>query len=124
MRSILFLAAIIGLSVGVAMAAPLSVETYTLPNGLTVILHEDHAQPMVTINTWFAVGSKDESPGRTGFAHLFEHLMFMGTDRVPGNQFDVMMESGGGANNASTSNDRTNYYSWGPRSLLPTGWRA
>jgi predicted Zn-dependent peptidase len=120
MRSILFLAAIIGLSVGVAMAAPLSVETYTLPNGLTVILHEDHAQPMVTINTWFAVGSKDESPGRTGFAHLFEHLMFMGTDRVPGNQFDVMMESGGGANNASTSNDRTNYYSWGPRSLLPT----
>lgn len=120
MRSILFLAAIVGLTVGGAMAAPLSVETYTLPNGLTVILHEDHAQPMVTINTWFAVGSKDEAPGRTGFAHLFEHLMFMGTDRVPGNQFDVMMESGGGANNASTSNDRTNYYSWGPRSLLPT----
>jgi predicted Zn-dependent peptidase len=120
MRSILFLAVAIGLSAGGAMAAPLSVETYTLPNGLTVILHEDHAQPMVTINTWFAVGSKDESPGRTGFAHLFEHLMFMGTDRVPGNQFDVMMESGGGANNASTSNDRTNYYSWGPRSLLPT----
>ncbi len=120
MRSILFLAAAIGLSVGGAMAAPLSVETYTLPNGLTVILHEDHAQPMVTINTWFGVGSKDESEGRTGFAHLFEHLMFMGTDRVPGNQFDMMMEGGGGANNASTSNDRTNYYSWGPRSLLPT----
>ncbi|MBK8167798.1 MAG: insulinase family protein [bacterium] len=120
MRSILFLAALAGLAAGGSMAAPLSVETYTLPNGLTVILHEDHAQPMVTINTWFKVGSKDESPGRTGFAHLFEHLMFMGTERVPDNQFDMLMERGGGANNASTSSDRTNYYSWGPRSLLPT----
>ena len=80
-----------------AVAAPLDVETVTLSNGLTVILHPDHTQPMVTINTWFHVGSKDEAPGRSGFAHLFEHLMFMGTDRVPGNQFDVMMESGGGA---------------------------
>ncbi|MBK9776643.1 MAG: insulinase family protein [bacterium] len=120
MRSILILAALIGLAAGGSMAATLPVETYTLPNGLTVILHEDHSQPMVTINTWFAVGSKDESPGRTGFAHLFEHLMFMGTERVPDNQFDMLMERGGGANNASTSNDRTNYYSWGPRSLLPT----
>lgn len=120
MRSILILAALAGLAAGGSMAAPLSVETYTLPNGLTVILHEDHAQPMVTINTWFKVGSKDEAPGRTGFAHLFEHLMFMGTERVPDNQFDMLMERGGGANNASTSSDRTNYYSWGPRSLLPT----
>jgi len=120
MRSILILAALVGLAAGGSMAATLPVETYTLPNGLTVILHEDHSQPMVTINTWFAVGSKDESPGRTGFAHLFEHLMFMGTERVPDNQFDMLMERGGGANNASTSNDRTNYYSWGPRSLLPT----
>ena len=103
-----------------ATAAPLITETYTLPNGLTVILHPDPSQPMVTINTWFHVGSKDEDPGRTGFAHLFEHLMFMGTDRVPDNQFDMLMERGGGANNASTGTDRTNYYSWGPRSLLPT----
>jgi len=108
------------------LAAPWSaaqdvpVTTYTLPNGLTVILHEDHTLPQVTINTWFAVGSKDEAPGRSGFAHLFEHLMFMGTERVPGNQFDVIMETGGGANNASTSTDRTNYFSWGPSSLLPT----
>lgn len=125
MRSFLLLAAALGVMAGtalvdVALAAPLAVETYTLPNGLTVILHEDHAQPMVTINTWFAVGSKDEAPGRTGFAHLFEHLMFMGTARVPDNQFDMLMERGGGANNASTGVDRTNYYSWGPRSLLPT----
>jgi len=94
------------------------VETYTLPNGLTVTLHEDHSLPRVTINTWFGVGSKDEDPGRSGFAHLFEHLMFMGTHRVPGNRFDVIMESGGGANNASTSEDRTNYFSWGPAELL------
>jgi predicted Zn-dependent peptidase len=96
------------------------VETYTLPNGLTVTLHEDHSLPRVTINTWFAVGSKDEDQGRSGFAHMFEHLMFMGTNRVPDNQFDVLMETGGGANNASTSTDRTNYYSWGPPELLPT----
>ena len=57
-------------------------DKYQLPNGLTVILHEDHSLPVVAINTWYRVGSKDESPGRSGFAHLFEHLMFMGTQRV------------------------------------------
>ncbi len=95
-------------------------ETYALPNGMTVVLHEDHSLPKVVIDTWFAVGSKDEAPGRSGFAHLFEHLMFMGTGRVAGNQFDLIMESGGGSNNASTGNDRTNYFSMGPSSLLPT----
>ncbi len=105
-------------SAGDGIAVP--TETYSLPNGMTVVLHEDHALPKVVINTWFAVGSKDEAPGRTGFAHLFEHLMFMGTERVPDNQFDVLMERGGGSNNASTSNDRTNYFSMGPSSLLPT----
>jgi zinc protease len=103
-----------------AAAQERSIETYTLANGLRVTLHPDPALPQVTINTWFGVGSKDEAPGRSGFAHLFEHLMFMGTERVPGNQYDVLMETGGGANNASTSSDRTNYYSWGPSSLLPT----
>lgn len=98
----------------------LDVSTFTLPNGLTVILAPDHRLPQVVVDTWFQVGSKDEVTGRTGFAHLFEHLMFMGTKRAPGNQFDVLMESGGGANNASTSEDRTNYYSWGPSRLLPT----
>lgn len=95
-------------------------EKYSLPNGMTVILHEDHSLPTVTINTWFRVGAQDEPPGRSGFAHLFEHLMFMGTARVPGNDFDVLMETGGGANNASTDLHRTNYFSWGPSSLLPT----
>ncbi len=99
---------------------PLAIESFALPNGLAVTLQPDHRVPRVVVNTLFGVGSKDERPGRTGFAHLFEHLMFMGTRRVPGNQFDVLMESSGGANNASTSEDWTTYYSWGPSSILPT----
>src|SRR5215831_18622401 len=71
-----------------AAAQELKVEKYELPNGMTVILHEDHSLPVACINTWYYVGSKDEPPARSGFAHLFEHLMFMGTCRVPGNDFD------------------------------------
>ena len=95
-------------------------ERYLLPNGLTVILHEDHRTPLVTVNLWFRVGSKDERAGRTGFAHLFEHLMFMGTRRVPNGQFDSIMEAAGGQNNASTTEDRTNYFESGPANLLET----
>ena len=103
-----------------AMAQSLKAEKYTLDNGLVVILHEDHTLPVASINLWYKVGAKNEPKGRSGFAHLYEHLMFMGTKRVPGNDFDVLMENGGGANNASTSLDRTNYYSNGPAALLPT----
>ncbi|GJQ30567.1 MAG: peptidase M16 [Phycisphaerae bacterium] len=103
-----------------AAAQSVTFEKYQLDNGLTVILHQDRSLPVVAVNTWYRVGSKDEPPGRSGFAHLFEHLMFMGTERVPGNQFDVLMETGGGSNNATTSFDRTNYFSTGPASLLPT----
>lgn len=103
-----------------AVAQSVPFEKYELPNGMTVILHEDHTLPVVAINTWFYVGSKDERFGRSGFAHLFEHLMFMGTRRVPEGQFDAIMEAGGGWNNASTSEDRTNYFSYGPSNLLPT----
>src|SRR5262245_38891055 len=91
-----------------------------LPNGLTVIYHQDHRLPLVTLNLWYYVGSKDEVAGRSGFAHLFEHLMFMGTDRVPDGQFDVFIEGVGGSDNASTSADRTNYFDDGPANLLPT----
>ncbi len=101
-------------------AQSLAYEKYTLDNGMTVILHEDHSLPLAAVNLWYRVGSKDEAKGRSGFAHLFEHLMFMGSERVPDNQFDLIMESGGGANNASTSYDRTNYFESGPASLLPT----
>ena len=81
-------------------------EKYVLSNGLKVILTVDKTLPVATINTWFYVGSKDEPERRSGFAHLFEHLMFMGTNRVPTGQFDKIMEGAGGQNNASTAEDR------------------
>src|SRR5437762_1941987 len=83
---------------------------FTLPNGLTVILHEDHSVPVVTVNMWYHVGSARERPGRTGFAHLFEHLMFMGSGHVKPGEFDEWLEAAGGTNNGSTENDRTNYW--------------
>ncbi|HVZ75179.1 MAG TPA: pitrilysin family protein [Polyangia bacterium] len=95
-------------------------ETFELPNGLTVILHVDRTSPLVAVNLWYHVGSKDEAPGRTGFAHLFEHLMFMGSKHAPYPSFDAIMESWGGHNNGTTSNDRTNYYEIGPKNLLET----
>ena len=91
---------------------------FTLPNGLHVILHEDHSVPIVTVNTWFHVGSAREKPGRTGFAHLFEHLMFMGSGHVKPGEFDEWLEAAGGENNASTGNDRTNYYINTPSNAL------
>lgn len=103
-----------------ALAQDVKVEKFALDNGMTVILREDHTLPVATINLWYRVGAKEEPPRRSGFAHLFEHLMFMGTQRVPGNDFDKLMEGGGGSNNASTSLDRTNYFSTGPSDLLPT----
>src|SRR5436305_2813874 len=83
---------------------------FTLPNGLQVILHEDHTVPLVTVNVWYHVGSAREKPGRTGFAHLFEHLMFMGSGHAKYGDFDRWLEAAGGTNNASTAEDRTNYY--------------
>ena len=83
---------------------------FTLPNGLHVILHEDHTVPLVTVNVWYHAGSAREKPGRTGFAHLFEHLMFMGSKNAKYGDFDRLLEAAGGTNNASTAEDRTNYY--------------
>jgi zinc protease len=83
---------------------------FTLPNGLEVILHEDHSVPLVSVNVWYHVGSANERPGRTGFAHLFEHLMFMGSGHVKPGEFDAWLEGAGGNNNGSTTNDRTNYW--------------
>ena len=103
-----------------AFAQDISFERYELENGLQVILHEDHSLPQVVVDIWYQVGSKDEAPGRSGFAHLFEHLMFMGTDRLPGSGFDQVMEAYGGSNNAWTMEDATNYFEVGPPNLLPT----
>ena len=94
-------------------------EKYTLANGLEVILAPDHSTPVVAVNTWYHVGSADEQPGRTGFAHLFEHIMFMGSEHVPVGKFDSWLESAGGNNNGSTTQDRTNYYEWTPSNALP-----
>ncbi|HEY8507879.1 MAG TPA: pitrilysin family protein, partial [Steroidobacteraceae bacterium] len=94
-------------------------EKYTLPNGLQVILHEDHSVPLVSVNVWYHVGSGDEDPGRTGFAHLFEHIMFMGSQNVPVGMFDIWLESAGANNNGSTTEDRTNYYEDMPSNALP-----
>jgi zinc protease len=107
-------------SLGYAQNLPsLKHEKYTLPNGLTVILHEDHSVPLVTVNTWYLVGSGDELPGRTGFAHLFEHVMFMGSQNVPVGMFDVWLESAGANNNGTTNEDRTMYYEDVPTNALP-----
>jgi zinc protease len=122
MRHFLLICALAAAPVlGAAQGAPLRVPATvdTLPNGLTLIIHEDHSVPIVTANVWFHVGSGDEKPGRTGFAHLFEHLMFMGSQNAPYPQFDRLLEAAGANNNGSTTEDRTNYYEDGPVSALP-----
>lgn len=93
-------------------AAPLEVpyEQFTLGNGLTVILHRDASVPIVSVNVWYHVGSANERPGRTGFAHLFEHLMFEGSSHVEEGEFDVLLEGAGATSNGSTDTDRTNYF--------------
>jgi zinc protease len=83
---------------------------FTLKNGLTVILHRDRSVPVVAVNVWYHVGSANERPGRTGSAHLFEHLMFEGSKNVPEGEFDNLLEAAGANNNGSTNNDRTNYF--------------
>jgi zinc protease len=93
-------------------------ETYTLPNGLTVILSQDHTTPTVAVNVWYHVGSKNEIPGRTGFAHLFEHVMFTGSGHVPYGLHDKLTEGVGGSNNGTTSNDRTTYFEIVPSNYL------
>jgi zinc protease len=90
-----------------------------LPNGMVVVLSEDHAVPQVVVNVTYGVGSRMERTGRTGFAHLFEHLMFMGTRRAPTKAFDSWMEEAGGRNNAWTAEDRTDYFDIAPSTALP-----
>jgi zinc protease len=103
-------------------ASPQKIEVkysqFTLANGLRVIFHEDHTVPMITVDMWYHVGSARERPGRTGFAHLFEHLMFMGSGHVKPGEFDQWLEAAGGDNNGSTTEDRTNYWINVPRNSL------
>jgi len=93
-------------------------ERFVLDNGLTVIVHEDHKAPIVAINTWYHVGSKNEKPGKTGFAHLFEHLMFGGSEHAPGRYIDGMERIGATDLNGTTNADRTNYFQNVPTSAV------
>ncbi len=95
----------------------LKIETYKLPNGLTVILHEDHKTPVVSVNVLYKVGSKDEKPGRTGFAHLFEHMMFQGSKNHDTDYF-LPLEKLGAQLNGSTAEDQTVYYETVPSNAL------
>ncbi|GAA0400711.1 M16 family metallopeptidase [Massilia aurea] len=91
---------------------------FTLKNGLTVLVHEDRKTPVVAVNTWYHVGSKNEKPGKTGFAHLFEHLMFSGSDNFKKTYLNAMEQVGATDLNGTTSQDRTNYFQNVPTSML------
>ena len=91
---------------------------WKLANGLTVIVHEDHTNPIVGVHMQYDVGSKDEKPGRTGFAHLFEHLMFQGSEHLPKGTSDRLVEAAGGDVNGSTSQDTTQYWEQVPSNAL------
>ena len=99
---------------------PIAYQQRTLPNGLQVLSVEDHASPNVAVQVWYHVGSKDDPQGRSGFAHLFEHLMFKSTKHMHAEQFDRLTEDVGGANNASTGDDVTNYFEVVPSNHLQT----
>ncbi|MEO7241173.1 MAG: pitrilysin family protein [Sphingomicrobium sp.] len=92
--------------------------SFKLANGLTVIVHEDHKAPIVAVSTWYNVGSKDEPAGKTGFAHLFEHLMFNGSDNLPGDYFTYLQQIGATDYNGTTWFDRTNYFQTVPKAAI------
>jgi predicted Zn-dependent peptidase len=94
------------------------IDTFTLPNGLTVVLSQDHTAPIVAVNLWYHVGSANERPGRTGFAHLFEHMLFQGSADVGANEHFELVQRAGGTLNGSTWLDRTNYFETVPSNQL------
>ncbi|MCT4591522.1 MAG: insulinase family protein [Carboxylicivirga sp.] len=114
----LFLA---GLGTLSAQSNKISFEEYDMDNGLHVILHQDQSTPIVTVSVMYHVGSKNENPNRTGFAHFFEHLMFEGTENIPRGEYSNFVERAGGTLNANTSNDRTYYYEILPSNQLELG---
>src|SRR5512136_978302 len=115
------------LALAAAPAAAPSIETpkiafqrFVLPNGLVLVVHEDPKAPVVAVNVWYHVGSKNERPGKTGFAHLFEHLMFNGSEHFNDDWFKVLERVGGTDLNGTTNRDRTNYFQNVPTSALDT----
>jgi len=101
-----------------AQTLKVPVETYTLPNGLKVTIHEDHSAPLVAVNIWYHVGSGREVKGRSGFAHLFEHMLFQGSEHVGDDQHFAIVQDAGGTLNGSTNTDRTNYFELVPSNFL------
>jgi zinc protease len=93
-------------------------ERFVLPNGLTLLVHEDHKAPIAAVNVWYHVGSKNEKPGKSGFAHLFEHLMFNGSENFNDDYFQALERIGGTDLNGTTNSDRTNYFQNVPVSAL------
>lgn len=104
-----------------AQTPKIKFEKYTLSNGLTVILHQDNAAPVVAVSALYHVGSKNEDTSKTGFAHFFEHLMFEGSDNVQRGAFDTYVSNAGGYNNANTTQDRTYYYELFPSNQVNLG---
>ncbi|WP_348655503.1 pitrilysin family protein [uncultured Roseivirga sp.] len=111
----------LSLVLSVAMAQNIEFEEYDLDNGLHVILHQDNTTPIVTVAVLYHVGSKNEPPGRTGFAHFFEHLMFEGSPNIGRGEYFKIIQAAGGTLNANTSNDRTYYYQTLPSNQLELG---
>jgi zinc protease len=119
-RTTLLLATAVLAAAPAAAQSPVGIpyQRFTLPNGLTLIVHEDHKAPIVAVNVWYHVGSKNERPGRTGFAHLFEHLMFNGSEHWD-KEFQGPLERVGATDlNGTTNEDRTNYFENVPTSAL------
>jgi predicted Zn-dependent peptidase len=120
MRYLLTLVAVFA-SIAMLTAQNIQYVEYDMPNGLKVLLHEDHATPIVAVSVMYHVGSKNEKPDRTGFAHFFEHLLFEGSENIPRGKFDDYINNAGGNNNANTWYDRTFYYEVLPSNQLALG---
>jgi zinc protease len=120
-RLLILLLAIFPFIGAVAQQGRIKFTEYDLPNGMHVILHQDNSTPIVAVSILYHVGSKNEVPGRTGFAHFFEHLMFEGSANIPRGDFDKITQNAGGYNNANTSQDRTYYFELLPSNQLEMG---
>ncbi len=118
MRRLLVLLSMLPATLAAQQAGRIDFEQFTLPNGLRVIYSEDHSTPIVTVDVWYEVGSRNERPGRSGFAHLFEHMMFEGSAHVKKSEHGQLVERAGGTYNGSTAEDRTNYWETVPSNRL------
>jgi len=121
MRKLLSITVLISTSLGYGQSPNIKYAEFDLENGLHVILHEDHSTPIVAVSIMYHVGSKNENPERTGFAHFFEHLLFEGSKNIERGQFDKLITNAGGVINANTTQDRTFYYEILPSNQLELG---